>query len=184
MQDPRAEADRAVAGRLDSRHRAGTGFALRVPARTARRRLRTSEGVDHGRARRKSRDRHRRRERHRGGLGTRARRGRGEGGDHRTARGPRGRRWPTRSPRRASRRSGSVSTRPRRIRSRRRSRRAAEEARARNVFVGDDLAAIERFLREDVHWNSPWGGGPTNRTEVLEQFGMFNESSGGTMRLT
>ncbi len=60
---------------------------------------------------------------------------------------------------------------------------AAEEARARNLFEGDDLAAIERFLREDVHWNSPWGGGPTNRDEVLAQFRAFDDSTGGTMRL-
>ena len=39
--------------------------------------------------------------------------------------------------------------------------RAAEEARARNDFEADDLAVIERFLRPDVHWNSPWGVGPS-----------------------
>ena len=36
--------------------------------------------------------------------------------------------------------------------------RAAEEARARNVFSPDDMAAINEYLRDDVHWNSPGAG--------------------------
>jgi NAD(P)-dependent dehydrogenase (short-subunit alcohol dehydrogenase family)/ketosteroid isomerase-like protein len=62
--------------------------------------------------------------------------------------------------------------------------RAAEEARARNRFGPDDLGDIERFLREDVHWISPWGKGPESRAEVVAQFGSFNEATGGTMALT
>jgi NAD(P)-dependent dehydrogenase (short-subunit alcohol dehydrogenase family)/ketosteroid isomerase-like protein len=62
--------------------------------------------------------------------------------------------------------------------------RAAEEARARNTFGPEDLAHIERFLREDVRWISPWGEGPTTREQVVEQFGTFNEATGGTMELT
>jgi NAD(P)-dependent dehydrogenase (short-subunit alcohol dehydrogenase family) len=62
--------------------------------------------------------------------------------------------------------------------------RAAEEARARNKFDSDDMVHIERFLREDVKWISPWGSGPSNREEVVAFFGTFNESTGGTMQLT
>ena len=62
--------------------------------------------------------------------------------------------------------------------------RAAEEARARNTFGPEDMGHIERFLREDVHWISPWGKGPESREEVVAQFGSFNEATGGTMRLT
>jgi NAD(P)-dependent dehydrogenase (short-subunit alcohol dehydrogenase family) len=62
--------------------------------------------------------------------------------------------------------------------------RAAEEARARNTFGPEDLGHIERFLREDVKWISPWGQGPTSRDEVVAQFGSFNEATGGTMQLT
>jgi hypothetical protein len=62
--------------------------------------------------------------------------------------------------------------------------RAAEEARARNTFGEDDLALIGEFLREDVHWRSPWGPGPTSRDEVVQQFHAFKESTGGTMQLT
>ena len=61
--------------------------------------------------------------------------------------------------------------------------RAAEEARARNEFGPEDLGHIERFLREDVKWISPWGQGPTSRDEVVAQFGTFNEATGGTMQL-
>jgi hypothetical protein len=61
--------------------------------------------------------------------------------------------------------------------------RAAEEARARNEFGPEDLASIVRFLREDVRWNSPWGGGPSSRDEVVAQFGTFNEATGGSMQL-
>jgi NAD(P)-dependent dehydrogenase (short-subunit alcohol dehydrogenase family) len=62
--------------------------------------------------------------------------------------------------------------------------RAAEEARARNTFGPEDLGDIERFLREDVKWISPWGKGPESRDEVVAQFGTFNEATGGTMQLT
>jgi len=62
--------------------------------------------------------------------------------------------------------------------------RAAEEARARNRFDREDLGHIERFLREDVKWISPWGQGPSNRDEVVAQFGTFNEATGGTMVIT
>ena len=61
--------------------------------------------------------------------------------------------------------------------------RAAEEARARNVFGPEDIEAIERFLREDVRWISPWGEGPSNRQQVLDQFATFNQATGGTMQL-
>jgi NAD(P)-dependent dehydrogenase (short-subunit alcohol dehydrogenase family)/ketosteroid isomerase-like protein len=62
--------------------------------------------------------------------------------------------------------------------------RAAEEARARNKFGPEDLGHIERFLREDVRWISPWGQGPTSREQVVAQFGTFNQATGGTMQLT
>ena len=62
--------------------------------------------------------------------------------------------------------------------------REAEEARARNVFGPDDLAIIARFLREDVHWISPWGQGPESRDEVIAQFEQFKAATGGTMQLT
>jgi NAD(P)-dependent dehydrogenase (short-subunit alcohol dehydrogenase family) len=62
--------------------------------------------------------------------------------------------------------------------------RAAEEARARNTFGPEDLGHIERFLRDDVRWISPWGQGPTSRDEVVAQFGSFNVATGGSMRLT
>jgi NAD(P)-dependent dehydrogenase (short-subunit alcohol dehydrogenase family) len=61
--------------------------------------------------------------------------------------------------------------------------RAAEEARARNEFGPEDMALIERFLREDVKWISPWGQGPSSRDEVVAQFGQFNQATGGTMQL-
>jgi hypothetical protein len=51
------------------------------------------------------------------------------------------------------------------------------------VFEGENLVPIERFLREDVHWNSPWGGGPQNRDEVIAQFKAFDAATGGTIRL-
>jgi hypothetical protein len=60
--------------------------------------------------------------------------------------------------------------------------RAAEEARARGTFAGEDLRVIEDFLCEDVHWRSPWGPGPSSREEVVQQFKTFNESTGGSMR--
>ena len=62
--------------------------------------------------------------------------------------------------------------------------RDAEEARARNTFGTEDLLLIGRFLRDDVHWHSPWGSGPENREQVVQQFGMFNQATGGTMELT
>lgn len=62
--------------------------------------------------------------------------------------------------------------------------RAAEEARARNEFGDDDLAIIARFLRDDVHWISPWGKGPETRDEVIAQFNQFKTFTGDTMRLT
>ena len=62
--------------------------------------------------------------------------------------------------------------------------RAAEEARARNTFGPEDTADIEKFLREDVHWISPWGKGPSTRAEVFGQFAGFNQATGGTMQLT
>jgi NAD(P)-dependent dehydrogenase (short-subunit alcohol dehydrogenase family) len=62
--------------------------------------------------------------------------------------------------------------------------RAAEEARARNAFTPEDMTDIERFLREDVRWISPWGKGPESRAEVVAQFGSFKEATGGTMQLT
>ncbi len=61
--------------------------------------------------------------------------------------------------------------------------RAAEEARARNTFDAGDLEVIGLFLREDVHWRSPWGAGPSSRDEVVQQFEAFKESTGGTMGL-
>ncbi len=61
--------------------------------------------------------------------------------------------------------------------------RTAEEARARNTFGADDLALIEGFLDENVHWNSPWGGGPASRAEVVAQFVMFNQATGGTLQM-
>jgi hypothetical protein len=61
--------------------------------------------------------------------------------------------------------------------------RAAEEARARNIFNDEDMVAINRFLREDVRWNSAWGDGPTNRDQVVAQFHTFNDATGGTMNL-
>jgi len=62
--------------------------------------------------------------------------------------------------------------------------RAAEEARARNSFDTEDLGLIERFLRDDVHWRSPWGEGPSSREQVVQQFEMFKQSTGGTLQLT
>jgi NAD(P)-dependent dehydrogenase (short-subunit alcohol dehydrogenase family) len=61
--------------------------------------------------------------------------------------------------------------------------RAAEEARARNVFDADDLALITRFLRDDVHWRSQWGEGPSSREQVIDQFEAFKQSTGGTLQL-
>jgi ketosteroid isomerase-like protein len=62
--------------------------------------------------------------------------------------------------------------------------RNAEEARARNEFGPDDLAIIGRFLRDDVHWISPWGKGPESRDEVVAQFNQFKQATGGSMSLT
>jgi NAD(P)-dependent dehydrogenase (short-subunit alcohol dehydrogenase family) len=62
--------------------------------------------------------------------------------------------------------------------------RAAEEARARNTFGPDDMVHIDRFLREDVQWHSAWGGGPTSRDEVMQQFAAFKQMSGDTMEMT
>ena len=61
---------------------------------------------------------------------------------------------------------------------------AAEQARARNTFDADDVALIAAFLRDDVHWISPWGPGPSNMDEVLAQFDQFKTATGGTMQLT
>ena len=52
------------------------------------------------------------------------------------------------------------------------------------MFDAGDLGLIERFLREDVHWRSPWGVGPSSRDEVVAQFDSFNEATGGSMELT
>ena len=62
--------------------------------------------------------------------------------------------------------------------------RAAEEARARNTFGPEDMGHIERFLRDDVRWISPWGKGPESREEVVAQFNSFKEATGGSMELT
>jgi NAD(P)-dependent dehydrogenase (short-subunit alcohol dehydrogenase family) len=62
--------------------------------------------------------------------------------------------------------------------------REAEEARARNEFGPDDMKYIERFLRDDVKWISPWGQGPENREQVVQQFHGFNEMTGGTLQMT
>ena len=62
--------------------------------------------------------------------------------------------------------------------------RAAEEARARNTFGPEDMGDIERFLRDDVRWISPWGKGPESREEVVAQFDSFKEATGGSMELT
>jgi ketosteroid isomerase-like protein len=62
--------------------------------------------------------------------------------------------------------------------------RNAEEARARNNFDADDLKLIEAFLRDDVHWISPWGEGPKTRGEVVAQFEQFKQATGNTMQLT
>jgi len=61
--------------------------------------------------------------------------------------------------------------------------RATEDARARNTFGPEDIGHIERFLREDVRWISPWGKGPASREEVIAQFGTFNQATGGTFKL-
>ncbi len=61
--------------------------------------------------------------------------------------------------------------------------RAAEEARARNTLDADDLAIMARFLREDVKWISPWGPGPENREQVMDQMRSFNQATGDTMEL-
>ena len=45
------------------------------------------------------------------------------------------------------------------------------------------MGRIERFLSDDVHWNNPWGQGPSNREEVVAQFGTFNEATGGTLQI-
>jgi NAD(P)-dependent dehydrogenase (short-subunit alcohol dehydrogenase family)/ketosteroid isomerase-like protein len=62
--------------------------------------------------------------------------------------------------------------------------RDAEEARARNEFGPEDLELIARFLRDDVHWISPWGKGPESRAEVVAQFEQFKQATGGSMALT
>ena len=41
---------------------------------------------------------------------------------------------------------------------------AAEEARSRNTFGPEDMVDIERLLRKDVRWNSPWGAAPRAAT--------------------
>ena len=53
----------------------------------------------------------------------------------------------------------------------------------RNTFDAGDLELIGEFLRDDVHWRSPWGAGPSSRDEVVQQFHAFKESTGGTMAL-
>ncbi len=61
--------------------------------------------------------------------------------------------------------------------------RNAEEARARNTFDADDMALINAFLKEDVHWISAWGEGPKTRDEVVAQFEQFKQATGNTMAL-
>ena len=57
--------------------------------------------------------------------------------------------------------------------------RAAEEARARNTFGPEDMVHIERFLREDVQWHSPWGRGPSSRDEVMRSSGRSRRCPAG-----
>jgi hypothetical protein len=61
--------------------------------------------------------------------------------------------------------------------------RTAEETRGRNTFEPDDLANINAFLREDVRWISPWGQGPSNRDECIEQFKAFKAATGDTIHM-
>jgi NAD(P)-dependent dehydrogenase (short-subunit alcohol dehydrogenase family)/ketosteroid isomerase-like protein len=61
--------------------------------------------------------------------------------------------------------------------------RDAEEARARNNLGAEDIAIMEKFLREDVKWISPWGQGPENREQVVAQLHTFNQATGDTMDL-
>jgi hypothetical protein len=61
----------------------------------------------------------------------------------------------------------------------------AEETRGRNTFEPEDIANIEAFLREDVHWrtSSDWGEGPSNRDQCIEQFKGFLAGTGGTLHM-
>jgi SnoaL-like domain len=61
--------------------------------------------------------------------------------------------------------------------------RTAEETRGRNTFEPEDLANISAFLREDVHWISPWGEGPSSRDECIAQFQQFKAATGGTIHM-
>jgi hypothetical protein len=61
--------------------------------------------------------------------------------------------------------------------------RTAEETRGRNSFEPEDLANINAFLREDVRWISPWGEGPSNRDQVVEQFKGFKAATGDTIHM-
>ena len=59
----------------------------------------------------------------------------------------------------------------------------AEETRGRNTFEPEDIANIDAFLREDVHWISSWGEGPSNREQCIEQFKGFLAGTGGTLHM-
>lgn len=65
--------------------------------------------------------------------------------------------------------------------------RAAEEARQRSTFGPEDTAIIERFLADEVLWHfggdSDWAeqAQPSSRDEVIAQFNMFSEATGGTL---
>src|SRR5207237_1314483 len=53
-----------------------------------------------------------------------------------------------------------------------------------SIEVGD-MAYINDFRREDVHWHAggQWGEGPQSRDEVIKQFAGFNYATGGTFKL-
>lgn len=65
--------------------------------------------------------------------------------------------------------------------------RAAEEARQRSTFGPEDTAIIERFLADQVLWHfggdSEWAeqAQPSSRDEVIAQFNMFSQATGGTL---
>jgi len=61
--------------------------------------------------------------------------------------------------------------------------RTAEETRGRNTFEPEDIANINAFLREDVHWISAWGEGPSTREQCIEQFKGFLAGTGGTLHM-
>jgi len=61
----------------------------------------------------------------------------------------------------------------------------AEQTRGRNTFEPEDIANIEAFLREDVHWrvSSEWGEGPSSRDQCIEQFKGFLYGTGGSLHM-